>query len=97
MPSVLTVQDVPKKSRYEIEEDGERVGMLAYYLAEAEGEMSLVHAEIDPAHGGRGLGSRLTVGALNDARERGLRVRPLCPFVVEYIARHPGEWDDILA
>jgi predicted GNAT family acetyltransferase len=95
MTPVPTVHDVAEKSRYEIEEDGEPVGFLAYHL-EA-GEIALVHAEIDPAHGGRGLGSVLTAGALNDARRRGLRVQPLCPFVVNYIARHPGEYDELVA
>jgi predicted GNAT family acetyltransferase len=95
MPPVPTVHDVPEKSRYEIEEDGEQVGMLAYFISD--GEMSLVHAEIVPAHGGRGLGSVLTAGALKDARRRGLSVKPLCPFVAGYIARHPGRYDDIVA
>jgi predicted GNAT family acetyltransferase len=95
MAPTPTVHDMPERSRYEIEEDGEQVGMLAYFIAD--GEISLVHAEIDPAHGGRGLGSALTAGALSDARRRGLRVNLLCPFVVDYVARHPGEYDDILA
>jgi predicted GNAT family acetyltransferase len=94
MSPVTRVQDVPAKSRYEIEEDGEPVGMLAYFISD--GEMSMVHAEVDPAHGGRGLGSVLTAGALADARRRRLRVKPLCPFVVEFIARHPGTYDDIV-
>jgi predicted GNAT family acetyltransferase len=94
MATVATVRDAPERSRYEIEADGEQVGMLAYFIAD--GEISLVHVEIDPAHGGRGLGSTLTAGALRDARRRGLRVKPLCPFVVGYLARHPGEYDDIV-
>jgi predicted GNAT family acetyltransferase len=95
MPPTPTVRDVPEKSRYEIEEAGEPAGMLAYFISE--GEISMVHAEIDPAHGGRGLGSTLAAEALADARRRGLRVKALCPFVVDYIARHPGEYDDIVA
>ena len=37
---------------------------------------------------------RLMVLTLDDARSRGLSVRPDCPFVRAYIARHP---DDYLA
>ena len=95
-PPTISVRDVPECSRYEIEEDGARVGMLAYFLSD-DGEMSLVHAEIEPARGGRGLGTALTRAALRDARARGLKVRPLCPFVVEHIARNPREYEDILA
>ena len=89
-----TVRNVAERSRYEIEQNGEPVGQLAYYLGV--GEIFLVHAEIDGAHGGRGLGSELTRAALDDARDRGMKVRPLCPFVVDYIAKHPGVYDDLL-
>ena len=95
MSAAPTVRDVPERSRYEIEEDGEQVGMLAYFISDR--EMTMVHAEVDPAHGGRGLASALTAEALADARRRGLRVKALCPFVVDYIARHPGRYDDIVA
>ena len=94
MSAHAAVHDVPERSRYEIERDGGTVGQLAYHLSD--GEISLVHAEVDPAHGHQGLASELTRVALQDARARGLRVRPLCPFVVDYIARHPGDYDDLL-
>jgi predicted GNAT family acetyltransferase len=41
----------------------------------------------------RGLGSALVAGALDDARARGLRVVPICPFVDAYIRRHPDYAD----
>ncbi len=90
----VTIRNVPERSRYELERDGEPVGLLAYYLSD--GEISLVHAEVDPAHGHQGFASELTRTALADARARGLHVRPLCPFVVDYIARHPGVYDDLV-
>jgi predicted GNAT family acetyltransferase len=34
--------------------------------------------------------------ALADVRAKGEKVRPLCPFVAEYIRRHPGDYDDIV-
>ena len=33
--------------------------------------------------------------ALSEARERGLRVLPQCPFVAEHIREHP-EWLDLV-
>lgn len=44
---------------------------------------------------GRGIGTRLVLHALEDARERGLRVVPSCPFVGEVVERHP-EYADLL-
>ena len=54
---------------------------------------TLVHTEIDPAFEGHGLGSHLAAGALDDARQRGLTVVPLCPFVTAYLRRHHEQLD----
>lgn len=53
----------------------------------------LVHTDIDPGYEGRGLGSKLVAGALDDLRRRGLGVVPLCPFVAAYLRRHPEQAD----
>ena len=90
-----TVRDLPERNRWEIELDGERVGLLNYRI---DGEViAYLHAEVDPAHGGRGLGSALARTALDDARARGLRIRPRCPFVVDFVARHEAEYGDLVA
>jgi predicted GNAT family acetyltransferase len=94
VPDRATVADDPDAHRYVIELDGSQIGHLDYRLAGA--EITMIHAEIDPSHGGQGLGSALVRGALDDARARGLRVRPRCPFVVEFLARHPGEYDHLV-
>ena len=44
---------------------------------------------------GRGVGSKLIRGALDAARDRGLKVVPQCPFVKAYIERH-AEYRDLL-
>ena len=47
------------------------------------------HTEIDAACEGRGFGTRLVRGALENARREGLHVLPLCPFVAAIVRRHP--------
>ena len=42
-----------------------------------------------------GVASHLAQVALDDARAQGLRVIPRCPFVADYIARHP-EYADLV-
>lgn len=81
------VKDVPAESRFEIYVDGDRVGLLDYYVTG--GTITLPHTEIDPAYGGQGLGGELVKGALDNIRPRGLTVRPACSFVRDYIDRHP--------
>jgi uncharacterized protein len=57
------------------------------------GVVVLIHTEIDPEFEGRGLGSKLIAGALQDIRARGLKLQPICPFVRAYLTRHPEESD----
>jgi predicted GNAT family acetyltransferase len=90
----IDVTDNPSESRYEIHVDGRPAGLIRYVL---EGDtIALVHTEVDAAIEGHGLGGKLVAGALDDARARGLRVRPLCPFVASYLRRHP-EYGDLVA
>jgi uncharacterized protein len=91
----VTIADRHDRRRYEIELDGELVGMLTYKLDAAAGVITHRHTEIDPASGGQGLGSQLVRFALDDARARGFAVRPLCPFVAAFIDRHP-EYSDLV-
>jgi uncharacterized protein len=93
-PMDLNVADSPGALRYEITADGERVGFVTYRLAA--GVISFLHAEVDPAREDQGIGSRLVRDALDDARARGLSVRPICPFVAYFIERNP-DYADLVA
>lgn len=50
---------------------------------------------VAPDRSGRGIGSALVRFALDDARERDLRIRATCWFVRGWIERHP-EYADLL-
>ena len=89
------IRDNADESRWEISLDGERVGLITYSIDD--GVITYRHAETDPEYGGRGLASTLTRAALDDARARGLRIRPRCPFVVDFVARHQAEYGDLVA
>lgn len=79
------------KNRYEIIVDGVVAGFTEF-VPEAEGRLVFPHTEIDPAFGGRGLGSALIGAAMADVAARGETVVPVCPFVVAYLGKHevPG-------
>jgi len=86
--------DAPEESRYELRAGGELVGLLAYRLHDD--VIRLVHTEVLPAFSGQGHAATLARGALDDARTRGLAVRPDCPFVAAYIDKHP-DYADLVA
>ena len=85
------VVDRPEAHRFEVLADGELAGYVDYQLSP--GEILLSHTEIDEAYEGKGLGSVLVRHALDDARERGLAVLPLCPFVRGWIGKHEDYLD----
>jgi uncharacterized protein len=93
-PADAVVADNPDASRYELRLDGRLIGIAAY--RRRPGRIAITHTEVEPACSGRGFGSMLAEAALRDARARGERVVPLCPFIADYIRRHP-EYEDLLA
>ena len=91
---LVAVRDNPGEGRYELFVAGQLAGHATYTLSGP--TMTIPHTEVRPRFEGQGLGARLARFALDDARERGLRVVPRCPFVAAYIGRHP-EYADLVA
>jgi predicted GNAT family acetyltransferase len=92
-PLPARVRDHPSRHRYELEVDG-HVAIAAYELEG--GVISFVHTEVPKELGGRGIGSALASGALEDVRRRGLKVVARCPFIGAFLAKHP-EYKDLVA
>ena len=90
-PSVFNNADA---QRYEIHVDDRPAGFVSYRSVGR--ETVFTHTEIDESFEGKGIGSRLARAALDDVRADGRAARPLCPFIAEYIKRHP-EYADLVA
>ena len=93
MDEIIETADHPERGRYELTVDAQLAGSLTYAIRD--GQITLIHTEIDPAYAGKHLGQRLVRSVLDDARVRGLRVRPSCPFAASYIRAHP-EYQDLV-
>ena len=78
--------------RFELDADGHTA--LAYYSM-VPGVITFTHTEVPQELSGRGVGSRLVRGALEQVRAQGLKVVPKCPFVSAYMGKHP-EFNDLL-
>ena len=87
-----TVSDNPAQQRYELAVDRH---VAASYYKIADGVITFVHTEVPPELGGKGIGSKLIKGALDQVRAGGLKVNAQCPFVKAYIEKHP-EYADLL-
>jgi predicted GNAT family acetyltransferase len=87
------VRDNKALSRFELDTNG--VTAFANYQL-GDGVMTISHTETPVAARGQGIASKLVAGALEIARARGLKVIPRCPFVRDYVGKHP-EVGDLLA
>jgi uncharacterized protein len=72
-----------------------RVAAFAEFIPTGE-LVVFTHTETDPAFEGQGVASTLVRWALDDVRERGLSVVPVCPFVKAYIGKHEDEYGDLV-
>ena len=78
--------------RYELVVDGHLAA--TYYKIEG-AVITFIHTEVPDELAGKGIGSRLVKGALDQVRAAGLKVIPECPFVKAYIGKH-SEYADLL-
>jgi len=87
MDDALTVTRNDDAGRYEIHVGDVLAGYSEFSIDE-QGRIVVPHTEIDPAFGGRGLGTELITRMLADIVRRGETIVPLCPFVRRYLRSH---------
>jgi predicted GNAT family acetyltransferase len=78
----------PAAGRFEVRTES---GTARLNYAHAGENLDLVHTEVPGALEGHGYASALARAALDYARHERIHVIPTCPFVADYIARHPED------
>ena len=84
--SVIPVVDDVENHRFHYVEDGHEA-QLVYYV-EPEGVI-LEHTEVPDELGGRGIGGRLVVAAVERAEASGETLFPWCSFARKWLTEHP--------
>ena len=86
-------------------EEGANGGRYVARLDGAEAEMTwsaaesmdiIDHTFVPPELRGRSVGQALVARAVQDARDSGRKIMPLCSFAAAQFQRHP-DWQDVLA
>lgn len=87
--------DVPDRERFEARtEAGELAGFVTYQLTG--NIIAYTHTETLPEFAGKGVASTLARSVMDDARARGRTVVPICPYLQQWLDKHPG-YEDIVA
>jgi hypothetical protein len=63
--------------------------------AEQNGKLYVLHTEVPEAMEGHGIGSALVRAAMDHAREKGVKVVPMCPFARAWLNRH-HDYDEMV-
>jgi predicted GNAT family acetyltransferase len=86
------VVDNPERRRFELTEQG----LTAFADYQLHGDVVVIpHVESPVLLRGQGTAGRLMAGALDLIRARGQKVKPVCPYAVAFIQRHP-EYGDLV-
>ena len=72
-------EDNGKKGRFVISENGIFAGEMTYTWA-GDGKIIIDHTGVEDDFGGKGFGKKLVLQAVEFAREKGIKILPLCPF-----------------
>ena len=87
----LAITDNAEERRYEARLGDQLAGWVEY--GRVQGRIVVLHTEVPPEFGGRGIASALVRRVLADARAAGEKVTPRCPFFAAHFQRHPEDAD----
>ncbi len=83
------------KGAFIIKENNQRLAEMTYSKA---GDRLIIidHTEVSDALRGKGAGNQLVSAAVNYAREKNIKILPLCPFAKAIFDKTP-EFSDVLS
>lgn len=82
------------KGAFYIEIEGIQEAMMTFVYA-GEDKIIIDHTEVNPGNEGKGFGKKMVLKAVEFAREKGIKIVPLCPFVKSFFDK-TSEFRDVL-
>ena len=83
-----------KKGSFFIEIDGKQEGKMTFVFA-GNDKIIIDHTEVNPGNNGKGYGKKMVDKAVEYAREKNIKIIPLCPFAKKVFDKTP-EFRDVL-
>ena len=77
------------KGAFYIEIEGIQEAMMTFVYA-GEDKIIIDHTEVNPGNEGKGFGKKMVTKAVEFAREKGIKILPLCPFAKSVFDKTPG-------
>lgn len=89
---LLKIDD--KKGFFYIDVNGQHQAMMTFVFA-GDDKIIIDHTEVKPGNEGQGFGKKMVVKAIGYAKEKGIKIIPLCPFAKSVFDKNP-EFRDVL-
>lgn len=83
-----------KNGKFFIEEN-EKISAYMTIVFAGEAKFIIDHTLVEPGNEGRGLGKLLVKAAVDYARQKGMKIMPLCPYA-KAVLEKGDEYKDVL-
>lgn len=89
---LLEIND--RKGFFYIEVDGKQEAKMTFVFAGPH-KIIIDHTEVNEGNNGKGFGKKMVTKAVEYAREKNIKIIPLCPFAKKVFEKTP-EFSDVL-
>jgi len=93
MESIKIVFTDDVRAEVQLFSDEVLIGKMS--MAMTAGKLTVFHTEVDPKFEGRGFAKLLLGELVHYARERELKIIPLCLYVSAQFHRNPAKYEDV--
>jgi predicted GNAT family acetyltransferase len=76
------------KGSFDISVDGKQAGKMTFVFAGPD-KIIIDHTEVNPEYNGKGYGKKMVSKAVEFAREKNIKIIPLCPFAKKVFDKTP--------
>jgi predicted GNAT family acetyltransferase len=94
MEEVIGLELNDRKGHFYISVNGKQAGLMTFVFA-GKDKIIIDHTEVDPEYNGKGYGKKMVAKAVEYAREKNLKIIPLCPFAKKVFDKTP-DFSDVL-
>mgnify|MGYP006161187751 FL=1 len=94
MNEQIKLETNAKNGFFSVEINGKTEAKMTFVFAGTD-KIIIDHTEVNPGNNGKGLGKKMMTAAVEMAREKNLKIIPLCPFA-KSVFEKTSEFRDVL-
>jgi hypothetical protein len=94
MEEIIALELNDKKGYFYVSIDGKSEAKMTFIFA-GNDKIIIDHTEVRPGNNGKGFGRKMVEKAIEFAREKNIKIIPLCPFAKSVFDKTP-EFRDVL-